>query len=123
MSEEVPPQVTVRLDWADAATTSTEHVNQVLAQIGGPTGREGVPDGIYLTFGAVAPPIIPSDEEGRRLAIQELASGLLKVTVRSKLHMSREIVDELIRVLQTTAAMYDAAVEGASRSQPSEVAR
>lgn len=110
MSEEAPPQVTVKLDWADADAAPTQHVNQILGQIGAPTGS-GVPDGIYVTFGAVMPPVIPADEAERTRVLNQLAESPVKVQVHSRVHMSREMLDDFIQVLQRTASQYDAATE------------
>ena len=57
-------QVLVRLDWSEVEQTPAYHVNQVLAQVGPPSSR-GVPDGIYVALGSVAPPVIPADEDRR----------------------------------------------------------
>ena len=107
-----PVEITVSVDWSKAAEAPTLHVNQFVGQVGTPTA-EGNPDGVYLLLGSVRPPVIVgSDEEARRRAIDELKGGL-KVTVHGCFHMSRERLDEMIRVLQTTAEHYDAAVEAA----------
>jgi hypothetical protein len=119
VSEEVSEQITVRLDWSEAATAPAQHVNQLLGQIGPPMAN-GIPDGVYLTFGSVAPPVIPppDDEAGRRAAIEALRTGLSKVSVHGRLHMSRDLLDDLIRVLQVTASQYDTAVKMASEHGP-----
>jgi hypothetical protein len=112
MSTETPQPVVVKLDWSDATAGDAQHVNQVLGQVGPPSGT-GVPDGIYVSLGSVAPPIIPIEEEERRRAIEALLSFPVRVSVHGRIHMSREVLDDVIRVLQATAAQYDAAVEAA----------
>ncbi len=119
MSQEVPEQVAVRLDWSDAATVPAQHVNQLLGQVGPPLPN-GIPDGLYFAFGSVAPPLIPppEDEDERRAAIEALRAGLSKVTVHGRFHMSRDLLDDLIRVLQFTASQYDTVVKMASERGP-----
>lgn len=109
----VPPQVTVRIDWTDSAAIDAQHVNQVIAQIGNPT-PDGVPDGIYVTFGSVPPPVVVGpDEESQRAQLANLQGSSVKVAVASRLHMSRGLVDALVQVLQTATAQYDAAASQA----------
>jgi hypothetical protein len=107
VSESVPP-IEVRLDWSDAAAVEPRHINQVVAQLGNPA-PDGVPDGVYVAFGDVPPPVVVDDEDRRRL-IERLQGSDIKVTVQGRFHMSRGLLDALIRVLQTTAGQYDTAV-------------
>ena len=102
----IPEQVSVRLDWSEAESCPDQHVNQILTQVGPPSGR-GVPDGIYVSIGSISPPFIPPDEAGRAARIAELEGSVVKVRVHSRIHLSREALDDFIRVLQTTAAKYD----------------
>jgi hypothetical protein len=111
--EEVPQHVTVTLNWDDAVDVPAEHVNQFLGQVG-PPAANGIPDGVYVTLGSVVPPVIlANDGEARMRAIEALRTGLTKVRVHGRFHMSRDLLDDVIRVLQITAATYDAAVKGA----------
>ncbi|GIH76123.1 hypothetical protein [Planobispora longispora] len=98
-------EVTITVDWSDAATIPVTHVNQFVAQPGPPT-MEGSPDGVYLLVGSIAPPIIPSDPEGQRRVFAALKDGL-KVTGHARFHLSRERLEELIAILQQTADNYD----------------
>lgn len=106
--KEGPPHLQVRVDWSDAAAVEPRHVNQIAAQLGNPT-PDGVPDGVYLIFGNVSPPVVLDDDDRRRL-IESLEGGAIKVTVQGRFHMSRGLLDALIRALRTTAEQYDAAV-------------
>lgn len=113
LSEVVPEQVTLRLDWSPAQTAQAQHVNQALAQVGSP-GADGMPDGIYVTVGVVPPPPIPGDDDRARAeAVEALKVNGVKVNVAGQFHMSRQMLGDLISVLQTTAAKYDAAVRAA----------
>lgn len=112
-------QVLVRLEWSEAEQTPASHVNQVLAQVGPPSSR-GVPDGIYVALGSVSPPVIPADDDRREARLEELAGSVLKVAVHARIQLSREALQELIQVLQTTADQYDGSVELAARSEKLE---
>lgn len=112
MSADPPQPVTVKLDWTENVNEAAQHVNQVLGQIGAPSSS-GVPDGVYVTLGSVQPPIIPADPEGRQRAIEALMAEPVKVAVYGRFQMSREILGDLIKVLQSTAEQYDAAVREA----------
>jgi hypothetical protein len=113
-SEVVPPQVgeaspsiQVRLDWSDAAVVEPRHINQVVAQLGNP-GPDGVPDGVYVIFGDVPPPVVVDDVDRRRF-MESIQGSDVKVIVRGRFHMSRGLLEALIRALQTTAEQYDSA--------------
>ena len=120
MSETVPHLVKVRIDWSEAETAQAPHANQALAQIGAP-GSDGMPDGIYVTMGSVAPPpLLDDDEEARDRLLERLTTRGVKVNVVCQFHMSRQMLDDLIGVLQTTAAKYDAvrqSQQGPAREQ------
>jgi hypothetical protein len=106
-----PQQVMVDLDWSEAEEegSASQHVNQVLAQLG-PPSLKGVPDGIYLALGSISPPVIPPDKERREARVAELAGGLLKVAVYGRYHISRETLRDIIDVLQETAQQYDSTI-------------
>ncbi|HUY47760.1 MAG TPA: hypothetical protein VMV92_18840 [Streptosporangiaceae bacterium] len=114
MSGQAPEQVTVRLDWSDVRVTPAQHVNQALGQLGPPTN--GIPDGIYLTLGRVEPEVI-LDQEGRASVIEQLKETGAKVGVHGRFHLTRQLVDEVIRILQVTAAQYDTAVRSTEQVQ------
>lgn len=105
----VPEQVPMRLDWSEAETSPASHINQLLAQIGPPSSN-GVPDGLYLAMGSVAPPIVLGNEDQRLARVAELTGGILKVAVHARVHVSREVLGDLIRVLEKAAEQYDAAL-------------
>lgn len=120
-SEVVPQEVSVRLDWSDAEAAATQHVNQLIGQVGPPTG-DGTPDGIYLGIGSIAPPVILGTPEEMKLRGAQLEGTSIKVTVHGRYHVSRGFVDAMIKALQTTAAQYDATVQhAATRGSETEV--
>ena len=115
----VPEQVSIRLDWSEVEASPAPHVNQVLAQIGAPTGQ-GVPDGLHLAFGSISPPVVTGDEEQRAARVAELVGSTQKVTVLGRAHVSREVLDDIIRVLQQAAEQYDAMAALAAEQKSSE---
>ncbi len=111
MSEAAPELVKVRIDWSAAETTPAHHVNQALGQLG-PPGSDGMPDGIYVTIGTVSPPaLLDEDTVARDELVARLESSGAKVNVVGQFHMSRQMLQDFIAVLQTTAAKYDAALQ------------
>jgi hypothetical protein len=117
-SEQVPEIETIRLDWSGITTVPAQHVNQVIGQLGPPTN--GIPDGIYLALGSVEPPIV-TDAESRARVVEELRAAGAKVDVRGRFHLTRQLADEVIRILQETEAQYDAAVHAAKASSGGQV--
>ena len=116
----VPEQVPMRLDWNDIENHPSFHVNQLIAQIGPPSSN-GVPDGFYLAMGSVTPPVILGDDDDQRMArIAELAGGVLTVDVHARIHVSREVLGDIITVLQRVADQYDAATPTAAERKPQE---
>jgi hypothetical protein len=115
----IPDQVSVRLDWSAAEACPAQHVNQVLVQVG-PPSESGVPDGIYVAVGSISPPVIPADPGGRAARVAELTASVVKVAVYGRVSMSREVLDDLMRLLKVTADQYDAAVALARRRRPRE---
>lgn len=119
VSASIPDQVSVRLDWSATEACPAQHVNQVLVQVG-PPSESGVPDGVYVAVGSISPPVIPADPEGRAARVAELTAGAVKVAVYGRVTMSREVLDDLIRLLKLTADQYDAAVAQARRPRARE---
>jgi hypothetical protein len=115
----IPDQVSVRLDWSAAEACPAQHVNQVLVQVG-PPSESGVPDGIYVAVGSICPPVIPADPEGRAARVAQLTASVVKVAVYGRVSMSREVLDDLMRLLKLTADQYDAAVALARRPRAPE---
>lgn len=112
-------QVLVRLDWSEVEQTPAHHVNQVLAQVGPPSSK-GIPDGIYVALGSLSPPVIPPDDDRREARVAELADSVLKIAVHARVQLSREALQDLIQVLQTTADQYDESVNLAAGSDRQE---
>jgi hypothetical protein len=119
MSEPVPQHIGVRLDWSDIDACPTQHVNQVVVQLGNP--QEGIPDGIFIGLGSIAPPLIlAADEKERAEIIAALAAKAAKVTAHGRFHMSRGVLTAAIKALQTAADQYDEYVQGAAGAPASE---
>ena len=110
-------QASVAVDWAGVSEMPPLHVNQIAAQIGVPTA-DGMPDGLYLLLGAVAPPLIfGKDEEAQRREIE--AVGSIPVTVHGRFHLSRARLSELIDILVRAAENYDTVAKGLGGAMPS----
>jgi hypothetical protein len=91
-----------------------------LVRLGSPSS-DGHPDGVYVTLGSVPPPaILDEDDEARARFIEKLRADGVKVNVLGQFHMSRRMLDDFIRVLQATAAKYDAAAHMASQERRQE---
>ena len=108
--------VQVRLDWSAAETAQPLHVNQVIAQVG-PQGSDGQPDGLYITFGSAPPPVLMDDLAQREAALDRLREVGIKVNVLVQVHVTRQLLGDLIGLLQTTAEKYDA-VTGIGQVNP-----
>jgi hypothetical protein len=120
VSEAHPEQITVRLNWSAAEHIQAQHVNQAIAQLGPPLSN-GLPDGIYITFGSVPPPVMLDDDpEARADAIAKLKAEGAQVNVSAQFHVTRQMVDDVIRVLTITADRYDAAAQEAASRRRSE---
>jgi hypothetical protein len=111
VSTVAPTLVKVRVDWSEVENARAYHVTQAIGQVG-PPGSDGMPDGIYVTLGTIAPPaLLDGDAEAVSQALERLTSRGAKVNVVSQVHMSRQMLNDFIGVLQATAAKYDAAVD------------
>ena len=121
MSETAPEVVQIRVNWGDTGDAQPVHVNQALGQVG-PAGADGMPDGIYVTMGVVPPPaLIDEMPEERERLLERLRTEGVKANVVGQFHMSRQVLADLIAVLQITAAKYDAAAQrGTSQRGESE---
>lgn len=97
-------------DWSGADVLEAQIVNQVLGQVGVP--EPSGPDGIYLTFGAISPPIVVGTPE---MISAQLAryDGKLKVKPVSRIRLTREKAVELVQLIQATIAQHDAQTEAA----------
>jgi hypothetical protein len=86
-------------DWTGADAIPAQLANQILCQLGLPTGPESIPDGVYLTFGNASPPIVIGDTE---LARQQLAAynGRLPVAPLFRVFLSKDRVQEALTLLQ-----------------------
>jgi len=96
---------TFRLSWDQAEDLRPQFANQFVSQLGGKVGGSNLPEGIFLTFGVVAPPIIVGDPEEQ---LQRL-KGVVKVQPVVKLLLTREHLGELLQLLETTARQFDEA--------------
>ena len=86
----------------------------------GPPSSKGIPDGIYVALGSLSPPVIPPDDDRREARVAELADSVLKIAVHARVQLSREALQDLIQVLQTTADQYDESVNLAAGSDRQE---
>ncbi len=112
-----PGEASIAVDWAGASDKPLLHVNQFAAQTGVPA-RDGIPDGLYLLLGSVAPPLIfgKTNAEYQR---EIEALGSVPVTIHGRFHLSRARLSELIDVLTQAAQNYDA-IAKASRDDATE---
>lgn len=99
------PTLSITVDWGDATGLPTTHVNQFAVVLGPPT-MSGAPDGIYMLLGHLSPPLILGTDQASRIREFE-AQKNIKVNVLGSFHLSRERLEELIRILQQTASNYD----------------
>jgi hypothetical protein len=106
-------QVQVPVDWSGLAEAPVHHVNQSLAQIGGPA-QDGTPDGIYLALGSAEPPLVFGSDEERQRALEKLEA--LRISVHGRFHISRGQLKDLIEVLTAVATQYDGIVRNADGS-------
>jgi hypothetical protein len=102
--------VQVRLDWGAVEAAQPVHANQVLTQVG-PPGSDGKPDGLYISFGSVPPPVLLDDEAQREAVLDRLREVGVKVNVLTQVHITRQLLGDLIGLLQTTAEKYDSAAK------------
>jgi hypothetical protein len=100
------------VDWSDAADVQATPLNQFICQVGAPL-RDGRPDGIYLLFGNVVPPLVLGDSREERQRFIDMAGGGAKVQIHGRYVLSRERLDELIEALQKIAKIYDSATQAA----------
>ena len=107
-----PTQIKARLDWSQTASATAQHANQVLAQVGNP-GSDGLPDGIFITLGSAPPPPFMDDDPNSERLLEELVANGVRVNVLGQFHVSRQLLGDLINVLQVTATKYDEAVRQA----------
>jgi hypothetical protein len=107
--------VQVRLDWDAVEMAQPLHANQAIAQVG-PQGSDGQPDGLYISFGSAPPPVL-MDEAQREATLDRLREVGVKVNVLTQVHVTRQLLGDLIELLQTAAEKYDAAV-GIGHVQP-----
>jgi len=108
--------VQVRLDWGAVETAQPVHANQAIAQVG-PQGSDGQPDGLYISFGSAQPPVFTDEAEQREAALDRLRQVGVKVNLLTQVHITRQLLGDLIVLLQTTAEKYDA-VAGIGQVKP-----
>jgi hypothetical protein len=74
----------------------------------------GRPDGIYIAFGAVAPPVLQGTDDENRRRVAEYASSV-QISPVIKVHLGRERAEELAGLLLSTIAQYDAQADAATQ--------
>lgn len=99
----------VRLDWGAVETAQPLHANQAIAQVG-TQGLDGQPDGLYISFGTAQPPVLTDEAAQRDAALDRLREVGIKVNVLTQVHVTRQLLGDLIGLLETAAEKYDAAV-------------
>jgi hypothetical protein len=107
-----PQELRVTVDWGDVSSLPVIPLNQFVCQVGAPL-RDGRPDGIYLLFGNVAPPLIMGETPEERQQFIDMAKAGARIQVHSRYILSRERLDELIEALQKIADIHDMAIEAA----------
>lgn len=118
-SQQNPEVVAVPVRW-NLEGVPTLFANQFVVTLGPPT-IDGVPDGIYMVFGTVAPPLIIGDTPDARKAYVEAATrGGLTAEIHGRYFMTRERVGEVITALEVIRDRYDEAASARiTAGQPS----
>ncbi len=108
-------QIQVRINWGAVEDATPLHANQVLAQLGAP-GSGSRPDGVIITFGsAPTPPLMGDrDPENTKRLVERLRAEGIRVNVLGQYHVTRQLLDEVIKLLQETATKYDEAEAAAA---------
>lgn len=102
------PDITLVVDWSAAGHLPVEPANQFLAQ-SGPNDGSGQPEGLYLSIGHAAPPILFGSEEMRRATLEEL-KGRIAINAYGRYFLTRDHLRQLIEVLIEAAKKMDAGV-------------
>jgi hypothetical protein len=118
-SQQDPEVLKVPVRW-NLESVPTLFANQFLVTLGPPTSA-GVPDGIYLVLGTVAPPPVMGDTpEDRKASATAAARAGVTAEIHGRYFLTRGRLDEVIRALETIRAKYDeAASAGTTAGQPS----
>jgi hypothetical protein len=98
---------TFRLSWDLARGLQPQFANQFVTQVGGKVSGSNIPEGIFLTAGVVAPPIIIGDHPEEEI---DRLKGVVEVQPVVKLLLTREHAGELSELLQTALRQFDAVV-------------
>jgi hypothetical protein len=93
-----PDHVAVRLLWIDLDEVVIQHANQFVGQANG--------EEIYLSLGCAPPPVIMGDTPDERRA-QAQNIGYIPVRPIARVSMTRDHLDQLIRVLNQTVEIYE----------------
>lgn len=97
------------MDWSDIGQVAVHHVNQFASNIGQAVGPNLVPEGIYLAFALATPPIILGTPEQIDEQIRAL-DGKIKAKPVAHIVMTRELAEELIRVIRIATDQFDVRV-------------
>ncbi|MGW4780356.1 hypothetical protein [Streptomyces filamentosus] len=100
---------TMRVVWQEPEGAA-QPCNHFAATLGLPTAA-GVPEAIYLTIGNVEPPLLVGTEADISERLQS-TGGKLTVTPVGRYVLTRGRIDELIKILQTAAQVFDQAQGG-----------
>jgi hypothetical protein len=107
MTEDVlPPGSNFTVRWEGVDALPVQFVNSMSVSVGPNAGDSGVPDGIYLTFGVVAPPMVTATTaEEYVAALAEIPYVPIRPVGRFVL--SREHAINLANFLASQVAGYD----------------
>ena len=98
LAEEMPEGLMIRIVWDGVENLPILLANQVIGQV----GQQGE---VILSFGQAAPPILIGDPEQQLEQAREIPFISIKPVTR--LALTRDGLDDLIRVLNETRDNYD----------------
>lgn len=111
---EEPTTIQVPVHWPGLADLPTLYVNQFAATLGPPTVA-GMPDGVYVLLGNVAPPVVLGTSAAAREASLREAQDGINVKIHGRYYLTRERLGELIDSLTTIADAYDKVINDRSQ--------
>lgn len=103
----LPLEKGIAIVWPDLSGVPTHFANAFAVQLGAPAGDSGVPDGIHLLVGTLAPPLIVGTTPEELMAS---ASKVDRIVVEplARFVMSREHAINLRGFLDTVLKQYEA---------------
>ena len=102
-------EVQLRATWEPIDTTPAIAVNQAATQVA-QSGQPGAPpEGVLLLLGHVSLPLVTAPE--MLPGILEALDGRLPIAPVGKFQVSRQVAEEIVKVLQVACEQYDAALK------------